>query len=160
MSSIAKLSLSDKCAACGKGGDGLKTCTACKSVKYCNRACQQLHRKEHKKACKKRAAELHDEKLFAPPPPRDDCPICFIRLPRDDDTRWMVCCGKRICNGCVCAISSEAARKGLENGKLSLYCPFCRDVSSADEKSLYSLQKQNRNRKREEFELTLKRMEA
>ena len=26
----------EKCAACGKGGDGLKTCNACKLVKYCN----------------------------------------------------------------------------------------------------------------------------
>ena len=53
------------CANCGKGeecsGDLLKSCTACKMVKYCNRDCQIAHRPQHKKACKKRAAELHDK---------------------------------------------------------------------------------------------------
>ena len=28
----------------------------------------------------KRAAELHDEKLFKQPPPMDDCPICMLPL--------------------------------------------------------------------------------
>ena len=52
------------CANCGKGEESagdLKACTACKMVKYCNRDCQIAHRKQHKKKCKKRAAELHDE---------------------------------------------------------------------------------------------------
>jgi len=46
------------CAACGKSGDNLKACTACKLVKYCNRECQISHRPKHKKECRKRAAEL------------------------------------------------------------------------------------------------------
>ena len=50
------------CAACGEGGDDLKTCTACKMVKYCNATCQKAHRPQHKKECKKRAAELKREK--------------------------------------------------------------------------------------------------
>ena len=52
------------CANCGKGEESagdLKACTACKEAKYCNRDCQIAHRKQHKKKCKKRAAELHDE---------------------------------------------------------------------------------------------------
>ena len=55
------------CANCDKGEESagdLKACTACKMVKYCNRECQIAHRPQHKKACKKRAAELHDEALF------------------------------------------------------------------------------------------------
>ena len=55
------------CAACGRGGDGLKTCTACKMVKYCNATCQKAHRPVHMKECKKRAAELRDEALFKKP---------------------------------------------------------------------------------------------
>ena len=53
-----------KCASCGKTelfGVKLKFCTACKLVKYCGVECQKNHRPEHKKACKKRAAELKSQ---------------------------------------------------------------------------------------------------
>jgi hypothetical protein len=49
------------CASCGIAEVDdikLKTCTACKSVRYCSVKCQRDHRPEHKKACKKRAAEI------------------------------------------------------------------------------------------------------
>ena len=72
------------CAACGKEGNDLKACTACHMVKYCNRECQIAHRKQHKKACKKRAAELHDEKLFKEVE-HEDCPICMLPHPLDAD---------------------------------------------------------------------------
>ena len=69
----------DVCANCGKeGSDGLKACTACKLVKYCNRDCQIAHRSKHKKACRKRAAEIRGEELFKQPPPKEDCPICLL----------------------------------------------------------------------------------
>ena len=41
------------CAACGKGGDTLKICTGCRTVKYCNSMCQKEHRSRHRKLCKK-----------------------------------------------------------------------------------------------------------
>lgn len=47
-----------QCAACGKGGDGLKTCNGCKMVTYCNATCQKAHWQKHKTECKKRAAAL------------------------------------------------------------------------------------------------------
>ena len=79
------INVPDACANCGRGEDStdsLKACTACKLVKYCNRECQIAHRPQHKKACKKRAKELYDEKLFKQPPPEHgDCPICFQRMP-------------------------------------------------------------------------------
>ena len=85
MSTVDKDIILSVCANCGKGeeeSDKLKACTACKMVKYCNRECQIAHRPQHKKECKKRAAELHDENLFAEPPSQyGDCPICFLRLP-------------------------------------------------------------------------------
>ncbi|EJK55161.1 hypothetical protein THAOC_25135, partial [Thalassiosira oceanica] len=57
------------CANCGKEGNDavkLKNCTACLLVKYCGVDCQRAHRKQHKKACKERAAELKDEQLYRP----------------------------------------------------------------------------------------------
>ena len=59
------------CANCGKGEEAsinLKSCTACKLVKYCNRDCQIAHQPQHKRECKKRAKELYEEKLFEQPP--------------------------------------------------------------------------------------------
>ena len=123
------------CANCGKGEEStcdLRACAACKLVKYCNRECQIAHRPLHKKACKKRAAELHDEALFKEPPPTDDCPICFLPLPLDGGhTIFKSCCGKMICRGCVDAIDEEAHWRGGEVG----LCAFCRELAptSAEE---------------------------
>ena len=61
------------CAKCGKEGGSLKSCAACKLVKYCSRDCQIAHRSQHKKECRKRAADdLHDENLFKDPPSLND----------------------------------------------------------------------------------------
>ncbi|KAL7526153.1 hypothetical protein ACHAXR_001346, partial [Thalassiosira sp. AJA248-18] len=108
------------CAACGKGGDALKACAACKLVKYCNATCQKAHRPNHKKECKKRTAEIFDEALFKTPPPNEDCPICCFRLSLSpSDSQYKVCCGKAICNGCVYAdIIAGRSTEGI--------CPFCR----------------------------------
>ena len=113
------------CANCGKGeecsGD-LKSCAACKLVKYCCRDCQIAHRPQHKKECKKRAAELYDEKLFEQPPPREECPICMLPLPLDAyHVVYKSCCGKDICDGCIYAMSET----GDKNMKL---CPFCKAI--------------------------------
>jgi len=114
------------CANCGKGEEEsikLKACTACKLVKYCSRECQIAHRPQHKKACKKRAAELHDEKLFKQPPPKEDCPICFLLLPtHHTGYKYMTCCGKRICSGCIHAPLYDNQGNKVDNKK----CPFCR----------------------------------
>jgi len=118
------------CVNCGKGGKGnsdgiqLKTCTACKIVKYCSRECQIAHRPQHKKECKKRAAALHDEKLFKQPPQLDDCPICMIPLPTlETGSTYFTCCGKVICCGCVHA-----------NAQLTvdMKCAFCRTPDPMD----------------------------
>ena len=109
------------CANCGKGEDEslhLKECAACKMIKYCNRDCQVAHRPQHKKACKKRAAELYDEKLFKQPPPSEDCPICMLPLPSlHSGHRYKSCCGKNLCSGCIIAVQRRDSA-GL--------CPFCR----------------------------------
>ena len=110
------------CAACGKeGGDIMNTCNKCDLVVYCNAACKKKHRSRHKKKCEKRVVELYDEALFKEPPPREDCPICFLPPPLyDDNTTGMTfksCCGKVICDGCIYAMDESGARR---------LCAYCR----------------------------------
>jgi len=127
----------DMCANCGKGEEEsirLKKCGACMSERYCSAACQKAHRPQHKKECKKRAAELHDEALFKKPPPLEDCPICFLTLPSlETGKKYNGCCGKVICSGCICA--------GALVGDDEL-CPFCRTPAvTSDEEVINRLKK-------------------
>ena len=133
------MSTANTCANCGKGEENsgdLKSCTACKLVKYCNRECQIAHRPQHKKACKKRAAELHDEKLFNEPPPPEECPICMLPPPLCATYTGMTfhsCCGKDICDGCVHTIEESGAKD---------LCPFCRTPpANSDEEDVKRLKK-------------------
>jgi len=119
----------DVCANCGKEGAN-NICNKCKQVKYCNAACKKKHRHKHKKHCEEhlrladeRAAELHDERLFKQPPPKNDCPICFLLLPSmKTGYRYMSCCGKVICSGCMYAPVYDDQGNKVDNQK----CPFCR----------------------------------
>ena len=115
----------ETCANCGKDSDGgaakLKDCTACRLVKYCGVDCQRAHRKQHKKACKKRAAELEDERLYSQGLERmegDFCPICTlpIQLRMEAHSVFNPCCMKKICKGC----DLTAKKRGIDD------CPFCR----------------------------------
>ena len=116
------------CASCGKsGGDDIKLvkCTACHLVQYCGVKCQKEHRPKHKKACKKRVAELHDENLFKQPESSHlgDCPICCFPLPLDESKYYLnTCCCKEICKGC-----DYANKKREYERKLRSKCPFCRE---------------------------------
>jgi tetratricopeptide (TPR) repeat protein len=98
--------------------------------------CQREHRKQHKKECKKRAAELRDEHLFKQPESTNlgDCPICFLPLPLDTTkSSFMECCGKLICNGCEYANSiREFEGRSLEDN-----CPFCRHPAPESEEEIY-----------------------
>ena len=102
----------ESCDACGKANEGLKACNACKLVKYCNIECQVAHRPKHRRACKRTAAELFEQKLFAEPPRRNDCPICMLTMPLSNECAYMLCCGKMICLGCYLCLTRR-------------YCPFC-----------------------------------
>ena len=110
---------------CGQdGGEGvvLKNCNACLLVKYCGVDCQRAHRKQHKKACKKRAAELKDERLYSQGherPEAEFCPICTlpVPIPTVKHSSFYECCVKMVCNSCLLA----AIKRGIDNK-----CPFCR----------------------------------
>mmetsp|Transcript_4489 Transcript_4489/g.6557 ORF Transcript_4489/g.6557 Transcript_4489/m.6557 type:complete len:315 (-) Transcript_4489:88-1032(-) len=121
------------CASCGitnlqNNQVKLKTCTGCKSAQYCSVQCQKDHRPRHKQFCKRRAAELYDEKLFQQPDCtyEGDCPICCLPIPIDpEDSTRMFCCLKLICNGCQYAYQKSEAEQGKSSS-----CPFCRQPRS------------------------------
>jgi len=125
------------CASCGvAAGDDvkLKNCNACYLIKYCSIKCQKEHRPKHKRACKKRAAELHDEILFKQPESTHlgDCPICCLPLSLvESKSSLYSCCSKMICNGCVVANHISVAEKEEEIRKS---CPFCRQPMSSTQK--------------------------
>jgi len=80
---------------------------------------------------------LFDEKLFNQPPPNEDCPICYLRLPIElDQSRYQSCCGKILCNGCVYAYAvATADTDGFK-------CVFCRtEASSSDEEEIERMKK-------------------
>ena len=139
----------DCCADCGSvAGEGvsLKACTSCMLARYCSPTCQRNHWPKHRKVCKLRAAELHNEVLFKDPPAKEDCAICFLPMPvkliscfslppatissvpiRDfveankefagkGTANYYSCCGKSICGGCVYSFH-ESGNDGN--------CPFC-----------------------------------
>ena len=149
---LQQMSMADNdvvvCANCGKEGssNNMNTCNKCKMVKYCNAICKKVHKKKHKKDCEeyqrlaaerrndelRRAAELHDKELFKQPPPKEDCPICFVRLPSlETSWRYQSCCGKIICSGCLHAPVYDCQGNVVAEEK----CAFCRvPVPKSNEK--------------------------
>ena len=127
----------EACARCGKHGSDtlkLKNCTACRIVKYCGVDCQKAHRKQHKKACKQRAAELKDEQLYSQGlerPEGDFCPICTlpIPIPMEEHSTFNECCMKTICHGCDMAVIRHGCdmAAAAKIGKIGMAaCVFCR----------------------------------
>ncbi len=118
----------EACTSCGKvevDEVKLKKCT-CLLVKYCSVDCQRNHRPQHKKECKRRMAELRDEKLFKQPEEcyLGECPICCLPLSLDFN-KWRIksCCCKLICLGCDHANQKREREQGLEHK-----CAFCREI--------------------------------
>ena len=52
------------CAAYGCEKEGTATCAACKSVRYCGKACQKKDWKLHKKECKKKRVTIQADAMF------------------------------------------------------------------------------------------------
>ena len=117
------------CANCGIAGvDNIKLedCDGgCDLVKYCSEKCREDHREQHSEECKKRAAKLHDKRLFTQPDGihLGECPICFLPMPIDaEKSSFMGCCGKWICNGCLDANMMS----NIHDKVKATRCVFCR----------------------------------
>jgi len=120
------------CASCGTAEVDdiqLRKCTACHLVRYCSVKCQRNHWRQHKQKCKERAAELRDELLFKQPESthEGDCPICLLPLTLGNDLNVeLVCCNKKICDGCFNAHQIKEDEEQVENPWLQDSCPLCR----------------------------------
>jgi len=123
------------CSACGKKSDTLKKCNGCKCVWYCDKDCQNKHRKEHKNYCRRIKKELdkRGEKLdlgtekdvgpLGKLPPREDCPVCMCVLPIAESLQLnFPCCGKTLCRSCDYQHSIKNGRTA-DSGHT---CAFCR----------------------------------
>lgn len=147
------------CASCGSKDDP-KLCTACQSVRYCNRQCQIRHRPQHKADCKRKALVLklaasqlqmpEDElrsflrkrddikriKSFVPPPPQE-CPLCAHSLPLDPrGTTFNACCGAVICYGCEADELIAGFKKGGFFELKKPPCSFCRAPKTFAEENM------------------------
>ena len=122
------------CSACGAKSDALKKCNGCLCVWYCDRKCQNKHRKLHKLECKRIKTELDrrggkldlgTEKDIGPlgeVPPREECPICMHVLPIHQMLHaFSGCCGKTICGGCNLQHQTKSV------GRTQDTCAFCRE---------------------------------
>jgi tetratricopeptide (TPR) repeat protein len=126
-SSSTTKQMNEVCANCGKAAVDdvkLKKC-ACNLVKYCTVDCQKNHRPQHKKACKKRMAEIRDDDLFTQPDGSHlgECPLCCLPLSIVQNASTLSsCCSQLICDGCEYANHIREMEQGLEHK-----CPFCRE---------------------------------
>ena len=88
---------------------------------------------------------------FGPQPPTEDCPLCFVPLPRrNGHLTYMSCCGKSFCSACyreservLDVKNAERAEKKLK--PLPWLCPFCRTPApTSNEEIVRRLEKRAR----------------
>ena len=86
-----------------------------------------------------RSSRRTSNMLTSSPPPAkaEDCPVCFLSMPRhrDGGVSYQACCGNNICTGCLIAQSNIERR--------NFSCPFCRSptASCTEEEELNKLRK-------------------
>ena len=89
--------------------------------------------------------EVKNVTLFGPLIPREECPICFVPMPRrEDQISYKACCGKHICEACNRHSIETCVKTAIvDNQRLQWHCPFCRSGSVLwnDEESIEGIQK-------------------
>ena len=84
---------------------------------------------------------ISDDKLFADPPPKEECPICMLPMPRATGicgvpTTYYPCCGKTLCYGCEMAANVE-----IKRGNMKDCCAFCREPFCSNREFVKRLKK-------------------
>ena len=145
------------CSGCGKKSDALKMCHGCQCVWYCDKECQNKHREEHEKECRRIKAVLDERggKLYLGTeeeigqleklPPREECDICRHVMPIYDKLHmYFECCGNTVCQGClgrhICATKELNLKRSRDLEKevppLPNVCPFCRTALERSDKEI------------------------
>ena len=74
-------------------------------------------------------SETKDMELYGPLPEQEECPICFLPLPRSDkELLYMACCGQTLCGG-----GSHASFFIGGKRSKSYLCAFCRFETQLDD---------------------------
>ena len=86
-------------------------------------------------------AETADIDIFAPIAiaEREECPVCLIPLPNEDEIIYRSCCGKLICKGCMYKHMLTEMKKGKHPDDYK--CAFCQQLSLEGQKRIKSLKK-------------------
>ena len=152
------------CSACGKESNTVKKCNGCLCVWYCDKECQNKHRKEHRKECKlikkeldKRGGKLDlGTELDIGPlpdlPPQEECPICMRVLPIHATLQaYNACCGKLLCCACdhqhqIKTDKENEKRAQKKQPHVPLTCAFCRTAMPGSDEEILA-----RTRKRAEL---------
>ena len=87
--------------------------------------------------------EMANIDIFAPITEREECPICLLSLPtEEDEIAFMPCCGKMICSGCVHKNIITHRKNGVPRHEMK--CAFCRQLTpKSSVKGLKKLMKKN-----------------
>ena len=84
--------------------------------------------------------ETADINLFAPITEREECPICMIPLPfEENEILFKMCCGKTICHGCDC----KQKMTDMKN-KVPTHKRMCLLLSTRTKESSQSIEKTNK----------------
>jgi len=89
--------------------------------------------------------ETKDIDLFAPLPEREECPICMIPLPiEEEENVFFPCCGKRLCTGCTLRSINDIIKNGTPKlqALVEQKCAFCRLPSMRNNNYTKPLKKQ------------------
>ena len=131
------------CSECGKKSNTLKKCNGCRCVWYCDKKCQNKHRKEHKHECRaikiildERGGKVNlgtelDVGPLGKVPQQEECPICMLALPIHPKLQgYAACCGKTICCGCMYQNQEKSQERPT--------CAFCREpiLGESDKETL------------------------
>ena len=85
-----------------------------------------------------------DPDLWKPHPPTEECPVCLVPLPLENEkSAYWACCGKLLCSACVeehyrAQRMTDMKREKKKQPPLEFTCAFCRSPVHGNDSELIS----------------------